>query len=150
MPVFDQFGQWESIGVIEPTREWQIFPLFCNSPNSTFRIFYHCNRPQYLPLLRPLHLRAAYFAGYYFFDEKWKKLFPKDSPETLQYPYPPDMLTTPLPPRQFQIKHATVRNRLIPDTDVVLTVEIFEKISSNVPYPVGEPSEEEEDPIIIP
>jgi hypothetical protein len=151
MPIFDAFGTWESVGTItEVTRDFQLFPFFSNTPNSTFRIAYTCNRPQYFPSLRHIFLRAVYFSGSsYFADTRWKKLWAKDTPEVFQYPYPQDMIKTPLPKRQFEIKFGRIPNRLIPDTDVFLSVELFEKVSSNVSYPLGETADNEEDPIII-
>lgn len=150
MPIFDAFGQWDSVGTVVVSREWQLFPFFCKSPNSTFRVVYTCNRPQYLPLLRHMWLRAAYFSGTnYFFDQKWVKLYAKNEPETFEYRYPPDLIKTPLPQRQFEIQFGNIRNRLIPDTDVTLTVELFEKTSSNVEYPLNAPAQNNEDPIII-
>lgn len=141
MAIFDQFGQWASMGTIIPSFDWQFFPLFAMTPNSTFRIkFLGIKAGDWYP---PLYVRNSFFTGSeYLFDRHWVKLWAKDEPETFQLPYPADLIRDPLPQRQIQLKLAPrwrysevgMRNWL---------VEIWEKTDSNVVYPVPETGMEE-------
>ena len=64
------------------------------------------------------------------------KVWPKDEPEIIQLPYPADLQGDPLPQRQIQIMLA--RRYRYADLSVNgYTVELFEKVSSNVTYPTS-------------
>ena len=64
------------------------------------------------------------------------KLYPKNEPEIIQIPYPPDLQSDPLPQRQIEIKLAK-RYRYADLAVNGYTVELFEKVSSNVVYPTS-------------
>ena len=135
MTIVDDFGVWENIGTIVPAFDWQIFPNFPSTPNAAFRIFYTGDFDR--TFYPPAFLRGMYFSGSrYFFDRDWVKVFPKNEPEIIQLPYPPDLQADPLPQRQIQIKLAS-RYRYADLSVNGYTVELFEKVSSNVVYPTS-------------
>ncbi|AFY39890.1 hypothetical protein Lepto7376_3714 [[Leptolyngbya] sp. PCC 7376] len=135
MPIVDDFGVWEGLGTVVPAFDWQLFPLFPSTPNAAFRVFYigDFDRTWYPPAF----VRGVYFSGsQYFFDRNWVKLYPKNEPEIIQIPYPADLQSDPLPQRQIEIKLA--RRYHYADLSVNgYTVELFEKVSSNVVYPTS-------------
>lgn len=137
MPVVNAFGTWRYLGEIaKVTQEWQFFTEFPQSKNSVLWLqqFGDLNWiPQYQ--VRG-YIRAAYFDGTrYLFDRDWRRIWPKDEPEILQYPYPPDLITEPLPQRQFQIKYTVPWRKTQLQRDFTWTVELFEKTDTLATYP---------------
>ncbi|WP_030006329.1 hypothetical protein [Picosynechococcus sp. NKBG042902] len=141
MAIFDQFGQWESMGTVVPSFDWQFLPLFATTPHSTFRIkFFGMGDRTWYP---PIHVRNSFFTGAeYLFDRRWVKMWPKDEPETFQLPYPADMIADPLPQRQIQVKLAG-RWRYYDLNPQGYMVEIWEKTDSDVVYPVPETQQQQ-------
>lgn len=139
MAIADAFGVWENLGNVSPVFDWQFTPLSPTAPTSTLRIIYYSQAIAGFNLNHPLGwLRASYFSGSsYWFDHNWIKLYPKDEPEIIHYPYPPDLIKEPLPQRQFQIKFSDSRYARRLAIDRKWSCEIFAKVSTNVFYPVS-------------
>jgi hypothetical protein len=139
MPIFDQFGAWNSLGTVNVSFDWQYFPLFPNTKNSTYRVFHQLNQPpEYFRSLPPLYFRSSFFAGNsYFYSEDWIKRYAKNESGVLDIPYPPDLIVDPLPQRQIQIKFGSRHQHRIYRNNIALSVTLYEKASSNVVYPVG-------------
>lgn len=143
MAVVDSFGVWENLGVVRPTFDWQFLPLFTNSPTTALRIIYFSEVPEAgFNAQHPWgYLRGVYFSGSsYWFDRNWLRLYPKDEPEILQYPYPPDLMNDPLPQRQYQVKLSDSRYARRLAIDRRWSCQLLKKIDSNVTYPTQEPA----------
>lgn len=138
--IIDQFGTWENLGSISPVADdWQTFPLFANHPTGTLKLYFNGNSE----LLRDWKIsgwiRAMYFSGSkYFFDQRWLRIYPKDEPEILHYPYPPDLIKDPLPSRQFQVKRRIYWRKEFKDNAPDFGVQLVVKTDSQVIYP-GDP-----------
>jgi hypothetical protein len=137
----DELGAWEDLGILDPLADdWQFFPLFPRKEHSAFKVFFVGN----IELLRKwrvsAYIRAAYFSGsQYFFDRFWLRLYPKEEPEIITYPYPNDLIKGDLPQRQFQAKRRLFyRNNPFREATPSIGLQIFEKTDSQVVYP-GDP-----------
>ena len=141
MPVVDQMGIWEDLGILDPLADdWQFFPLFPQKENSTFKIFYIGDIEKIKAWRVGSYIRASYFSGsQYFFDRHWLRLYPKHEPEIITYHYPQDLIKENLPQRQFQAKRRLFYKRdLFRNAAPDLGLQIFEKVDSEVIYP-GDP-----------
>ena len=141
MAVFNQFGSWRNLGKVELTADWQFFPEFVSTKNSTFWIVQSGNL-DWIPKISVFaYLRSAYFDGTrYIFDRNWIRVYPKKEQEFIRNPYPPDIIVDPLPQRQLQVKFTT---RWYPPNYYKLPnftweFEVFEKLESLNVYP-GDP-----------
>lgn len=137
MPIFNAFGAWEDLGTINPLAEqWQFFPLFPKSKNSTFWLFQHGDLNLIPKLQVRAYIRAAYYTGSsYIFDRRWVPIYAKDEPEVFNYPYPPDLIRDPLPQRQFQARYKTRLRvgQILPEFN--WTLQLFEKTDTLAIYP---------------
>lgn len=141
MPVIDDFGTWEDLGIIpEIVDDWQFFPLFPSKETSAFRVYFQGNIELLQKWRVSCWIRGAYFSGaQYFFDQKWLRLYPKSEPEIITYPYPADLIRDPLPSRQLQVKRRlTYKREPFKAATPSLGIQILAKTDTNVIYP-GEP-----------
>lgn len=136
--IFNDFGTWENLGNVDVSIDWQILPFFASTPNSTFWVAYVINKPEFVDILPPIYLRGLYFTGsVYLADQNWKRLFAKDEPEIIEYPYPADLITDPIIPRQIQLKFGRGKQAILNRHNLSVEVQVFEKISTSVVYPIG-------------
>ncbi|PNW40083.1 UNVERIFIED_CONTAM: hypothetical protein BEN50_15040 [Euhalothece sp. KZN 001] len=141
MPIIDDLGIWEDIGSLSfLVDDWQFFPFFPKKEHSTFKVFFLGD----IDLLRKWRvscwIRGAYFSGsQYFFDRNWLRLYPKEEPEIITYPYPVDLIKDDLPQRQIQAKRRlTYRKDPFKQATPALGLQILEKVDSEAIYP-GDP-----------
>jgi len=140
MAVVNEFGTWRNLGMITVSQDWQFFPEFPSSKNSTFWI-QQSGDLNFVPRLSVwAWIRSAYFDGTrYLFDRRWIKIHAKDEPEIITNPYPPDMVKDPLPQRQIQIKYATRWNSSYYNLpNFTWNFELLEKTDTLNVYP-GDP-----------
>jgi hypothetical protein len=90
MRISDSLGNWESVGEVTVSTNWQLFPEeILNGEN--FRFTYILDWDEWA---RELDLRAYIIARFYYATgnavnvSPTFKLFPKEFPELRSYPYP--------------------------------------------------------------
>lgn len=130
MPIVDELGIWEDLGIVEISPDWQFFPFFPKSENSTLRIFQTGEIDLLGKYRNWAYIRASYFSGGFYIFDKWIRVYPSHDQTIIQYPWPLDLIKSPLPQRQFQIKRG-FPNRLgyVPN-DKLWQIQIWEKQDS--------------------
>lgn len=118
--ILDSFGEWQSLGEIYPSLDWQIFPGFAGD-GEIFRLTYSEKSSTHYG-----YIRAIYWTGsQYIFDNSWKKIFPKDELEILTYPFPKTFRERGIQKRQFQVqKRSWYRKSVTYDRN--WTIQLFE------------------------
>jgi hypothetical protein len=123
--ILDNFGEWKNLGEIQPSLDWQIFPEFAGNGEIFWLNFSEKSSTHYG------YIRAIYWSGsQYIFDNSWIKIFPKDEPEIIVYPFPKTFRGKGVNQRQIQVKkRPRYRASVVYDTD--WNISILELQGSN-------------------
>lgn len=139
MTIVDKTGIWRSLGAIAANQDWVTFPLACTTPYSSFRLVWTPQRlfNEAIAQRQFYYLRQLIFTGsQYIEDSRWRRIYPSESPQIVEVPYPPDLIKDPLPQRQLEIK-LRINKKIGNSIYSLWTLEIFEQQVSNVLYPTS-------------
>lgn len=135
----DETGVWRSLGGIAANNDWVALPLACTTPFASFRLNWNPTvaSDRAIAERQTYYLRQLIYTGSKYLEHgKWIRIYPSEESQIIEIPYPPDLIGDPLPQRLIQVKLQT-RRKIGYSTYALWRLEVFEKVNSNVAYPLA-------------